>query len=374
MIRRAQQFNINSMKITKPAVPPKFDDILAFLGEAKINGDTPETVGLALGLDNPEISSDCLTFVRSKDAIKVGKTVLESKARVYLIPDKTPDFDIPEGKCVLRVRDPNSSFIKIQKKYFIDPETNYYPQGIHLTALVDKSARVSDSAQIGAYVVIGPNCIIESRAIIHSHVVLYHNVQISEDCIIHAHAVIREHSVIGKNCIVQAGAVIGSEGFGYTLDPKLGLELVPQLGHVKIGDRVEIGANTCIDRATSGQTSVGSGTKIDNLVQLGHNVEIGSNAVLCGQAGIGGSTKVADGVVLGGKVGVADHVNIGSSIRVGGGASVTHDLKEPGDYMGNPACPAFSWRKITLAQKRLPELLKAFKKLIPEFPRSSDGD
>jgi UDP-3-O-[3-hydroxymyristoyl] glucosamine N-acyltransferase len=268
----------------------------------------------------------------------------------------------PEGKWILIVPDPQIAYVDILENYFLDREDSFLPSGIHSTAAIDSSANVSPDAKIGAYVVIGANCLVESGVTLHPHVVLYHNVTVKSGAILHAHAVIREHSIIGQSCTIQAGAVIGSDGFGYIQDPKVGIRPVPQVGTVEISDLVDIGSNTCVDRAASGVTRIGKGTKLDNLVQIGHNVEVGNNSIICGQVGIGGSSKIGDGVVLGGQSGIGDHLKITSGVRIGGAGVVISSVEQPGDYMGYPVQSAFKWRRALAAQLALPDFFKNLRK------------
>jgi UDP-3-O-[3-hydroxymyristoyl] glucosamine N-acyltransferase len=351
------------MKAIKPSSPPTLEQIKSVLGEVEISGTGPDKISFACGLDHPEISEGCLTFLRSFEASKVLQAINSSKASFFLISNKTPTFQIPDNKYIIKSNNPNLDFVRVIEAFFLDREQKFLPQDIHPTAIVDSTARLSKDTRIGAYAIIGANVCIADNVCIHPHAVIYHDVKIGNNCIIHAHSVIREHSDIGNNCIIQAGSVIGADGFGYVLDQQRGqLKLVPQLGSVKLEDNVEVGANTCIDRATAGYTIIGTGTKIDNLVQVGHNVTIGRSSLLCGQVGVGGSTVIGDGVILGGQVGVGDHMNVASSARVGGGSAVTISLDKAGDYTGSPAMPAFGFRRILSAQKQLPELIKKLKR------------
>ena len=178
---------------------------------------------------------------------------------------------------------------------------------------------------------------------------------------VHSGACIREGCEIGDYGIIQNGAVVGSEGFGYVPDLELGLRHVPQTGNVKLEARVDIGANTCIDRGTAGDTHIHLGSKLDNLVQVGHNVSIGSHSILCGQVGIAGSVNIGEQVVLGGNSGVADHVDIVSGVRVAAKSGVIADIDEKGDYIGFPAQKASTWRRQLVNLKNLPKILKELK-------------
>lgn len=354
------------MKPIKPETPLKPKDIIEFLKSiyptVSTAGTEPKQISEVCTMDSVAANTTSLTFIRSKDARQINKNVSTSPAGAFLISSQAESFTPPAGKWIIILAEPQIAYIELLEKFFLDKETNFLPQAIHPTAIIDSSAQISKDAKIGAYVVIGANCIIENSVTIHPHVVLYHDVQIKSNVTLHSHAVIREHSVIGKDCIIQPGAVIGSDGFGYVQDPKVGLRPVPQIGIVELSDRVEVGSNSCIDRATFGVTRIGAGTKLDNLVQIGHNVEIGKHTVVCGQVGIGGSSKIGDGVVLGGQAGVGDHMKIASGVRVGGAGVVISHVEEAGDYMGYPVQTAFKWRRSLAAQLALPEVLKGLRK------------
>jgi len=212
--------------------------------------------------------------------------------------------------------------------------------GIHPDASVDDSASIAADAFVAARAVVGPNS------------------RIGEGAIIHAGAVIGDRCSIGARTIVHSGAVIGAEGFGFRPDPDTGLpRRVPHLGHVEIGDDVEVGACSCVDRGKFGPTRIGDGTKIDNLVQIAHNVTIGRGVIIAGQAGLAGSVKVGDGAILGAQVGVAEHVSIGAGARIAATSGVMRDIPAGEDYAGTPARPARQTLREVAALRRLPELV-----------------
>lgn len=256
--------------------------------------------------------------------------------------------------CIV-VPDPIRALVEISPLFF---EHERLPVGTHPTAIIDPSAHVPPSAAIGAYCVIGAHVVIGERAQLFPHVCLYSSVRLGNDVTIHAHAVVREGCDLADGVVLQPGAVIGADGFGYIPDPKLGIRHVPQMGAVKLSEAVEIGANSCVDRGTLGNTTIGPGTKLDNLVQVGHNVQIGRFSMLCGQVGIGGSAVVGDQVILGGNSGVADHITVASKVRVAAKAGVVQDIAESGDYGGHPAVPAQQWRRMVVALGSLPDRLR----------------
>ncbi len=253
---------------------------------------------------------------------------------------------------VFKVKSPFHSFLKVVE--LLAPK--HKPKsGIASSAVISPSAKLGKNVSVSDYVVIGDNCQIGDEVILHPHVVLYQGVKIGSQSEIHSHVSIRQNVEIGSRCIIQNGSVIGADGFGYTADARGELHAVPQVGTVIISDSVEVGANSCIDRATLGTTVIGRNTKIDNLVQIGHNVKIGSNSIVCGQVGIAGSSKVGNHCVLGGHVGIQDHVEIANQVRLAAKSGVVNDIKKSGDYGGYPAEPANTWKRQMIVLKRLGE-------------------
>jgi UDP-3-O-[3-hydroxymyristoyl] glucosamine N-acyltransferase len=223
---------------------------------------------------------------------------------------------------------------------------------------------VSDDAELGEGVCIGPLCVIEAGAVIGSNTVVSaqayvgHQVRIGADSFLYPQVSVRESCVIGDRVIIHNGAVIGSDGFGYSVDDKGVRTKIKQIGMVQIGDDVEIGANVTIDRARFGKTSIGRGTKIDNLVQIGHNVTVGEDCVIIAQVGLAGSSSLGDRVILAGQAGIAGHLTIGDDAVIAGKAGVTKDVP-PGDYiMGMPAVPAKVFKRNLAMVALLPKLKK----------------
>jgi UDP-3-O-[3-hydroxymyristoyl] glucosamine N-acyltransferase len=201
----------------------------------------------------------------------------------------------------------------------------------------------------------GNNVEIGVDTVIYPGVTIYPGVKIGSRCVIHSNVVLRERVILGDEVVIQNGAVIGGDGFGYIPDEKAGLLHVPQLGGVILKSRVEIGANSCIDRGTLSDTVIHEGVKIDNLVQVGHNCEIGAYSIICGNAGLAGTVTLGTQSVIGGGAGVADHVRIGDRVRVAAYSGVTKDLLRSGDYAGFPARPISEWRKTVAKERRSPK-------------------
>ncbi|MEQ8766096.1 MAG: UDP-3-O-(3-hydroxymyristoyl)glucosamine N-acyltransferase [Planctomycetota bacterium] len=238
-----------------------------------------------------------------------------------------------------------------------------YPPGEHnATACVAASAKLADDVYLGAHVVIEDDVIIGSGCRILHGAVIHRGSRIGSDVTIHPGVVIRERTICGDRVTIQSGAVIGSDGFGF-IRTSDGIQKFPQLGHVLIEDDVEIGANVCIDRAATGATRIGAHTKIDNLVQIGHNVSIGPGSILCAQVGISGSTTVGTQVTVGGQAGVVGHIRIGDRANVGAQAGVTRSVPEDEVVSGYPARPHRQARRYFADVARLPNLLEKMREL-----------
>jgi UDP-3-O-[3-hydroxymyristoyl] glucosamine N-acyltransferase len=234
--------------------------------------------------------------------------------------------------------------------------------GIHPTAVIASTAELGPGAAIGPWVVIGERSRIGRNAVLHAGVVVYDEVMIGDDFTAHAHAVIREGCRLGHRVVLHAGAVVGSDGFGYLPLPT-GPQAIPQVGGVVLEDDVEIGANTTVDRAALGDTVVGRGTKIDNLVIVAHGCRIGAGSLLAAQVGLAGGTVVGDGVMLGGQVGSAGHLTIGDGARVAAKSGISSDLEAGGTYGGIPAVDIGAWRRMASGWLRLGELLRRVRRL-----------
>jgi len=258
---------------------------------------------------------------------------------------------------LIKVKNPQIAFIEILK--IIEKEKKQIEEGIHKTAVISKNVEIGRNVNIGAYVVIEENVKIGDNTAILPQCFIGRNTKIGESCLIYPQVVIRENIEIGKNVIIHSGAVIGSDGFGYTKVPETGEhKKIPQVGTVSIGDNVEIGSNVTIDRATTGKTVIGEGTKIDNLVQIGHNVKIGKNCIIVAQVGIAGSSRIGNNVTLAGQAGIADHIEIGDNAIVAAQAGVIGNIKAGEIVSGYPARPHKQQLKIQAILNNLPEILK----------------
>jgi UDP-3-O-[3-hydroxymyristoyl] glucosamine N-acyltransferase len=235
--------------------------------------------------------------------------------------------------------------------------------GVHPSAVVDPSAVLDEGVHVGPLAVIGPGVRVGPRTVIHPHVVLYPGVSVGEDCVLHSGVQVREGCRLGDRVVVQNGAVIGADGFGFARDGEGRYHKIRQVGIVVVEDDVEIGANTCLDRAALHETRIGAGTKLDNLVQIGHSVLVGRDTVMAGQVGIAGSTKIGSGVVLAGQVGVAGHIEIADRAIATAQTGIAHDVAAGAVVSGSPALPNKEWLRASVALSRLPELIKRVREL-----------
>jgi len=308
-----------------------------------------------------------ITGVAGLEGAKKGDLVFLAKAKLKPLLEKTQasaailateeKFDrIP----VIRAANPHLAFVRATQIFF-QPER---PEpGIHPTAVVSKSAKIGSGAAVGAHSSIGEGATIGAGTVVFPLVTIYPRATIGEASIIHSGASIREDVRIGNRVIVHCGVVIGSDGFGY-LKAEDGSHIkIPQKGTVVVEDDVEIGANTTIDRAALGETVIRRGTKIDNLVMIAHNVEIGENGILAAQVGIAGSSKVGKNAILMGQVGIADHVTVGDNVIIAAKSGVTKDIPSGSFVSGSPHLDIRDWRKVWALMPQMYDIVKDFKKL-----------
>ncbi|WP_432743508.1 UDP-3-O-(3-hydroxymyristoyl)glucosamine N-acyltransferase [Methylobacter sp. G7] len=267
--------------------------------------------------------------------------------------------NVPEGMALLVCSDPELSFIKAVE--LLHPARTYDRQ-IATQAVLGANVTLGNKLYIGPYAVIGEDSNLGDGSEIHAGAYIGSNVKIGQNCRIHPYAVIYDDVVVGNNVIIHSGAIIGADGFGYKFRNNQHVK-VPQVGNVVIEDNVEIGANTCIDRGALGSTSIGAGSKIDNLVQIGHNNKIGKHVIMCGLTGVSGSCNIEDYAILAGSSGIADHVTIGSGAIVMARSGVAGDVKAGMQVFGSPAKDKKTAYKEQIAISKLPELLKRVKML-----------
>jgi UDP-3-O-[3-hydroxymyristoyl] glucosamine N-acyltransferase len=300
-----------------------------------------------------------LSFFANK---RYRKAFEASRAGAVLVE---PDVDVPAGRTVLRVANAYLAFAKLSTLFH--PPRAAVPE-VAPTAFVHPSARVHPSAQVMPLASVGPGAEVGARTVVSPGVQIGEAARVGEDCLLHANVVIRERCVVGDRVILQPGCVIGSDGFGFALDmvgegrgPRH--FKVPQAGNVVVEDDVEIGANSCVDRGTLGTTRIGRGAKLDNLVHIAHNVEVGPLSILAAQVAIAGSTKLGMGVVCWGQAGVAGHLTLGDRVTVAAQSGVGTDVEAGARVAGSPAKPDLQWARSSAAFYRLADMRRELREL-----------
>ena len=294
-----------------------------------------------------------ITFLANR---RYAPLMEETQASAILIP-----LDVASSsKPIIRTKDPSLAFAQIASLWH--PVDTRHPRGIHKTAVVAKSAKIGRGVALGTYVVVEDHVKIGANTVIYAGCFIGHDTVIGKDCIFYPHVSLRERVTVGNRVFIQSGSVVGSEGFGYVqVDGKY--QLIPQIGTVVIEDDVEIGANVTIDRARFDKTLIGGGTKIDNLVQIAHNVVIGKNSIIVAQAGISGSTHIGNHVTIAGQAGLVGHIEIGDNAVLMAQAGITKSVPPDTMVSGYPARPHREAMKIYAAMQRLPEMVKTLNEL-----------
>ena len=298
------------------------------------------------------VGEDMVTYVTSE------RHLPEAEATPALAIIAPPSVE-ESVKPLIQVDDPRAAFGRALRLF--DWRRPPFP-GIDDTAVIAKSAMVHARAYVGPLAVVGEGSFVSDGAVIHAHAVVGEHVEVGAETVIHPGAVIYPRCTIGRRVIIHAGAVIGSDGMGFHPTPD-GWEKIPHLGTVIIEDDVEIGANVTIDRATSGKTLIGRGTKLDNLVHIAHNVQVGANCMIVAQVGVSGSSVIEDGVIMAGQSGVSDHVRVGANARLAARAGVTRPVPPGATVSGFPARDHAEELKTEAALRRLPDLLEKVKQL-----------
>lgn len=314
------------------------------------------------GVETLEDASDShISFYTNR---KYKGAFLRTKAGAVIVSAADAEGEVPEGASLLVAEEPYLAFAKVSTRFHRQPA---YPPGIDERAAVDPTAEVDPSATILPFAYVGRGVRIGAGAVIHAHCAILDGVEIGPGCLLYPGVVVREGCVVGAGTIVQPGAVIGADGYGFAFErngPHGPRHFkVPQAGKVRIGKGVELGANTCVDRGTVGDTVVGDGSKLDNLVMIAHNVEVGPLSLIAGCSAVAGSTKLGPGVVLGGQVGVIGHLELGAGARVAAGSRVFGNLDAGSESGGYPAVDQKDWLREQAAGQRLPELLKQVREL-----------
>ena len=275
---------------------------------------------------------------------------------IYLSEDAQTDRSI----AILRVKDPYLAYTRALRIFHPEPQLTAH---IHPSAVIDPTARVATNVAIGACAVIGRNVEIAEGVCIHPNVTIYDDVTVGKDSTIHSGTAVRERTVIGERVVIHNNSVIGCDGFGYAKDEQKRWLKIPQTGRVVIEDDVEIGAGTTIDRASVGESRIGRGTKVDNLVQIGHSCTVGEDSLLCAQVGLAGSSHIGNRVILAGQAGVAGHLTIGDDVVLTAKSATSHNIPAGKVISGIPAFDNKDWLRSTAAFRRLGELQRTVREL-----------
>lgn len=293
-----------------------------------------------------------LTFAENEEFLR---SAAQSAASAIIVGEQVKIV----GKVLIRVANARIAFAKALALFFPEP---VLPAGIHPTAVVAATAQIDPTAHIGPGCVVGQRTRVGARAVLHAGDVVGDDCRLGEDTVLFPNVTLYARSELGNRVRVHAGTVIGSDGFGYVQDKGIHRK-VPQIGNVIIGDEVEIGANVTIDRGALGPTAIGKGTKIDNLVQIAHNVQIGEHCLVVAQVGIAGSTRLGNYVVLAGQVGLAGHLKLGHQVTVAAQSGVMHDIPDGATWLGSPAQPDRLAKRQMIAMQQLPELIRRVREL-----------
>ena len=323
----------------------KLGELATRLG-AELRGDAELEVTGVKGIE--EAGPTEVTFVANPRYASLAR---KTRAAAVLVE---PGFQ-EISAATLRLNNPYLAFSRALALFYQPPA---YPPGIHPTAVIDPSAEICEGAHIGAYVVIGPGVRLGAHATLLPHVVLYSGVQAGDYLFAHAHAVVRENCLLGNHVTLENGAIVGADGFGFAKNELGHWEKIPQSGPVRLGNRVDVQANACIDRATVGVTEIGDGSKVDNLVQIGHGSKVGENTLVCAQTGLAGSSVIGNNVILAGQTGIAGHCTVGDGVILTAQSAVSHDVPPGKMISGSPGFDNRVWLRAVTIFQRLPELLK----------------
>ena len=343
----------------------KLGELASRLG-AELRGDAELEVSGVERIE--EAGPSQVTFVANPRYTGLARTTLAAAVIVE------PEFQ-EIAAATLRINNPYLAFSRALSFFYQPP---VYAPGFHPTAAIDPTAQVGEGAHIGAYVVVGPGVRLGAHATLLPHVVLYPGVEAGSHLFAHAHAVVRENCTLGDHVTLENGAIVGADGFGFAKNDEGHWEKIPQSGPVRLGNRVDVQANACIDRATVGATEIGDGTKVDNLVQVGHGSRVGKNTLICAQAGLAGSSVVGNNAILAGQAGVAGHCTLGDGVILTAQSAVSHDIPAGRMISGSPGFDNRIWLRAVTIFQRLPEILKRLdrveKMLASQAPREDEPE
>jgi len=320
--------------------------------ECRLEGEPKAEIHGVAGIE--QAGPGEVTFLANR---RYAPNLSTTKASAVFVEDGVDVVRGPDAPALakLRTSNPYLSFAKAIELFYEAPQ---YAPGIHATAVIAKTARIGAGAHVGPYCFVDEDAVIGENAVLHSFVTIYRGARIGTNFFAHAHAVVREFCRIGDRVILQNGVVIGGDGLGYAKNADGTWYKMTQSGPAVLEDDVEVQANACVDRATVGETRIGRGTKIDDLVLVGHASKVGGNSMLCGQVGLAGSTRIGENCILAGQVGTAGHLTIGDGAVITAQSGVPNDVPERALYSGYPAVENREWLRMMAALRRLPELQK----------------
>ncbi|MDA9110790.1 UDP-3-O-(3-hydroxymyristoyl)glucosamine N-acyltransferase [Bacteroidia bacterium] len=330
-----------------------------------VEGDNDAQVSTVSKIEQATTASLC--FLSNK---KYEHHLQTTKASIVIIDDKVTK--VPEHLTVIRCSHPYVAFCTILIQYFDykDPHT-----GIHPTAVIESTAQIGDNCYIGAHAYIADHVVIGNNSKVYANSCIYENSTIGNNTVIRSNVSVYYQSVIGDDCLIHSGTVIGSDGFGHAPLPDGTYIKIPQIGNVIIGNKVEIGSNTSIDRANMGSTIIGDGVRMDNLVQIAHGVEIGNNTIVAGGVCIAGSAKIGANCIFAGQSGVVGHITVADRTQLGGQAGINKDIKEPGGiFTGSPHLPFKDEMKSRVLWRNLPKLEKRVRELEQQLKQDNKTD
>ena len=330
---------------------------IAEIIKGRVEGDKDAKVSSFAKIE--EGHEGAISFLSNK---KYLHYIYETKSSVVLV-DESLALERNVNCTLIRVKSAYEAVAQLLQLY---ESMKPRKRGISDLAFIDPTATIGKDCYIGPFAYVGPKCVIGDNSIIHPHAALGDNVIVGKNTEIHSNAVIYHDCKVGNRCILHAGCVIGADGFGFAPSEN-GYDKIPQIGIVTIEDDVEIGANTCVDRSTMGSTFIRNGVKLDNLVQIAHNTDIGANTVMSSQVGVAGSTKVGEWCMFGGQVGISGHITIGNKVMLGAQSGVPGSIKDGQQLIGTPPMEMRSYFKSQAIFRRLPEMYNEINKLRKEI-------
>lgn len=330
---------------------------IAELIKGRVEGDKDAKVSSFAKIE--EGHEGAISFLSNK---KYLHYIYETKSSVVLV-DESLALEKNVNCTLIRVKSAYEAVAQLLQLY---ESMKPRKRGISDLAFIDPTATIGEDCYIGPFAYVGPKCVIGDNSVIHPHAALGDNVIVGKNTEIHSNAVIYHDCKVGNRCILHAGCVIGADGFGFAPSEN-GYDKIPQIGIVTIEDDVEIGANTCVDRSTMGSTFIRNGVKLDNLVQIAHNTDIGANTVMSSQVGVAGSTKVGEWCMFGGQVGISGHITIGNKVMLGAQSGVPGSIKDGQQLIGTPPMEMRSYFKSQAIFRRLPEMYNEINKLRKEI-------